>query len=301
MPGKKINLSQGEFNEDNAIVVGGNLVDIGTRVVKWYEHFGFDGYTKERVTFDEEDRRTGKVVSRTIKGPRYSKRKTRLRDKSGLGNIRQFFIHHSGGDGKDPENLYNTLYNRRKLSVQHVVEDDGRIYQFNDVADCCWHAGDHNNISTGVECCLYPLAERNPEYYSEERRERTGNLPHSIVNDCIHGKHMRVFAFTTPQIMALAKLAAGTWAALGILSPIGKTEEQMLFRQPPKFPRTWNGKIPRTVAKDAMKHVGLIGHLQCTTRKIDPAGFPWEAFEGIVAERFREFMRNAEQVGGSNG
>jgi hypothetical protein len=299
---RRLNLSSGAFDEGNAIVVAGHLVDIGTRVIGWDDQNGFNGYTRKTVVFKEEDRRTGKVVSKRIKGPRYSRRKGRLgrplgNGVSGLRGIRQFFIHHSGGDGRDPSNMYQTLYNRRKLSVQHATEDDGRVYQFNDVVDCCWHAGKHNGISTGCEACLYPLADRKPDYYSEERRRRTGNLPHRVVEDIIHGKKMRVFAFTDPQIEALARLAAGTWAALGILCPPRKTKVggvplDDFFKSPPVFPRGRYGDIPRTVVANAREHVGLIGHLQCTRRKIDPAGFPWELFESVVADRFREFVDN---------
>jgi len=301
MSDEKLNLSGGDYDEANAIVVAGVSADIGTRVIRWDDPKGFDGYTRQRVEFVEENRRTGKKKRKVIVGPRYGRRKNWLgelfgKNDTAISNIRQFFIHHSGGDGREPSGMYETLYNRRRLSVHFAVEDDGRIYQFNDVADKCWHAGKFNNISVGVECCLYPLADRNPEYYSEKRRERTGNLPHEIVEDIIHGRKMNVFAFTEPQVEALSRLAAGTWAALAKLSPkrggkIGGVPLDDLFKIAPKFPRDKHATIPRTVVQEPKKHVGLIGHLQVTRNKIDPAGFPWEKFEGLVSERFSEFMR----------
>ena len=279
-----------------AFSLGGVLFDIGTKVTKWYEPGGFSLYDTNRVQWEEEDRRTGRRVKKQIAGRRYSKRR------GGLGAIRQFFIHHSGGDGPTPAGMFETLHNRRKLSVHFAVEDDGRIWQFGDGEVCAWHAGSHNPFSIGVECALYPLAEERPNFYGPKRRERTGNLPHQVVEDTIHGRPMRVFTFTEPQIEALARLAAGNWLALLVLRGFDALPLEDLFSssgplaQAPTFPRNQHGEIPRTVYQRHAEHVGLIGHLQCTARKIDPAGFQWERFEGMVAEYYRQF-RGALRLG----
>lgn len=275
-----------KFNVKNAIVVAGAKFDIGTRVFGWRES-GFNGYTKKRVVVKREDRRTGEVKTRVIQGPRY---KTRP---GGLGDISQFFVHHSGGDGRDPANMYNTLYMNRGLSVHYAVEDDGRIYQFNDALDCCYHGGSHNRVSIGVECCLFPLVKNKPDYYSAARRKRLGNLPHRKQVERIHGVKLEVFCFTDPQVDALARLAAGNWLAVQALR--GDLAREC---NAPEFPRTTKGTIPKTVYAKHKEHIGLIGHLQCTRNKIDPAGFPWEQFEDQVHAYYWEFRVAAVTIAG---
>lgn len=273
-------LSGRVFNKKNSIMLCGNAFDIGTRVIRWDEKGGFNGYTKKRVVVTSEDRKTGQVRRKIIQGNRFRDRR------KGVNDITQLFIHHSGGDGRNPSGMYETLYNIRGLSVQFAVEDDGRIYQFNDAVDQCFHAGKHNRISVGVECCLYPDAEKNPNYYSSAKRQaRTGNLRHSIISDTIHGRKRKVFAFTEPQVEALARLAAGTMIAVHI--------EQGRLGAPltPLFPRDASWKIPRTVFNHHMNHLGMIGHLQCTKKKWDPAGFPWEKFEDRVGKIFWRFSK----------
>lgn len=272
----KTDLSGGGYNGDNAISIGGNFFDIGTRVVKWWE--GFNGYDQNRVVIEREDRRTGKIKKRVIRGKRYSKRAL---VGSGLAGVRQFVIHHTGGPLA--RRAFNTLHNNRKLSVHFILADDGTIYQTVDGALCTWHAGKrHNKISLGVECCLYPDAERNPEYYSPARCKRIGMAPHETMEDRIHGVRWEVFAFTDAQIAALAKLVAGSWVALkrsGVKLPDG----------PPTFPRDSQGEITKTVADDPVSWIGMIGHLQITRKKVDPAGFPWASFEQAVAQEFARF------------
>jgi len=64
---------------------------------------------------------------------------------------------------------------------------------------------------------------------------------------------------------------------------------QQMFKMAPKFPRNVNGEIPRKVFGRHADHVGLIGHLQCSKRKWDPAGFPWEEYEQRVGHLFWQF------------
>jgi len=285
----RYNLTGGEFNLDHSIVVDGCAVDVGTRVHTWDHPKGFDGYTTKTCEIVTEDRETGRKRIQVIRGPRYGRRS------KGLASIRQFFVHHSGGDGDGAGNVYRTLYEQRPpgLSCHFVIDDDGTVWQFNDVVDRCRHAGKHNDCAVGVECSLYPLADERPGYYRAERNERTGNLPHEVVEDTIHGRKMRVFAFTNPQVEALARIAAGTW--LGVrrrMEELGMTVPDGLSSAP-LFPRTTQGEIPRTVYRKHRSHTGLIGHLQCSRNKIDPAGFPWAQLEERVADLCAEFEGTA--------
>lgn len=278
------------FNGDNAIVLDGQRYDIGTRVYGWDDVKGYDGYTTERSVVKTVDNKTGKEKRKVIKGRRYGKRRGANPLRKPVDFITQLLVHHSGADRADPSIMYNVLYYQRGLSVHFASEDDERIWQFNDMIDRCFHAGKHNNISIGDECCLWPLADKRPRYYDAKRCERTGNLPHDKGVEIIHGRKINTYKFTQPQLESLARLYAGAWLAVGYQRTQGFTGP---FAEAPKFPRNAQGNIPRTLVPDAKKHVGLIGHLQCTLRKIDPCGFPWEEFEEQTAGHYRRFKRNA--------
>lgn len=258
---------------ETSLVLDGTPYDIGHPVIHWWEPGGFDGYVTERVVVQEQDRKTGKVTAKVIKGPRYSPRK--------LNRVTQFVLHHSGGDGRDPANMYRTLWFQRGLSVQYAVEDDGRIYQFLDARECAWHAGKHNGLSIGVEATLFPIVESDPNYYSPANCAARGNQPHAQRVEVLQGRPTRVYVMPPKQVYALARLVAGTWAALRHSTGLAR------FEQPPKFPQV-GGTIPMSVVDRPLDHVGMIGHLHCTAAKIDPAGFPWAEFQTMVAGIFRE-------------
>lgn len=268
-----VDLEGASFDADAAVTVSGSMFGIGVPVFRWDHPKGYNGYTTKRVEVKDDSRRSSDGI-RVIEGRRYRSRV--------LDQIRQFVIHHTGGDGPNPRNMYETLWNQRGLSVQYAIEDDGRVWQFLDAGDLAWHAGTHNRISVGAECCLYPLVDQRPDYYSPERNKKTGNLPHDIVEDEIHGRKIRVFAFTDLQVESLSRVIAATW--IGLHAATG----HKAFVSPPRFPRR-DGEIPRTVVQNALSHIGMIGHLQCTRNKIDPAGFPWERCEARVCELFVEW------------
>lgn len=277
----QVQLDGCEYDDTSAIQVCGHRWGLGVPVYRWTHPQGFDGYTTRRVEVREDDRRTG-PVTRVITGPRFSARRPEA--------VRQFVVHHSGGDGPNPGTMYDTLWHARNLSVHYAIEDDGRVWQFLDARECAWHAGAHNGISVGAECCLYPLAKERPDFYSAARNAKTGNLPHDVIEDTIHGRRLTVFAFPDPQVESLARVIAGTW--LGLYAATGRPT----FGSSPAFPRDAAGAIPHTVVPAPLEHVGIIGHLQCTTNKIDPAGFPWERCEARVAELFRAWKPRARRM-----
>lgn len=293
----RISLTGEPYNGANAIVVDGVAFDIGTRVIKWWEPDGYGQYETNRSVVKTEDLATGKVKTRVIQGKRYKKRK------GGVAGVRQVFIHHSGADREDPGIMREVLHNQRGLSVQFAHEDDGRIYQFLDAVEAAKHAGKHNQISIGTECCLWPDARKRPNYYSAANRKRTGNLPHKKKTEVLQGMKKQVFCFTGPQVEAVCRWAAGLWVAayalgenqrkgdysVGLGSPV---QLESMFRLPPRFPRNSKGQIPRKVFGRHLEHVGLIGHLQCSPRKWDPAGFPWEEAELRIRDLFWEFVGN---------
>jgi len=278
-------------SDGTSFMLGQRAFHIGTEIVKWNDPGGFNGYDRNVSYLEEvEDRKTGRVKSEKIDGKRYGARS------KGIDGISQIMIHHTGGDGNGAGRVFNTLHNERGLSVHFAIDDDGMIWQFLDCKDRAWHGGKHNNVSVGIECNLYPSADKKPWYYNKDRCERFGNLPHAIGKDVIHGKPMNVFQFTAPQTEALARLSAGIWVALALLCPTpidAKAASRFkALGKAPVFPRTHGRHIAKTAISKPLKHIGLIGHLQATRRKWDPAGFPWDYFEHRVEELHKVFVQN---------
>ncbi len=281
------------MSSDTCISVYGRLIDIGVPVFRWDHRNGFDGYATNKERIEVVDRRTGEEKTKLIRGRRYRKR--------ALKSITQFMVHHSGGDGRTPSGMYETLHNRRGLSVHFAVEDNGHIWQFLDVREAALHGGKHNRISVGAELCLYPTRRKRPDYYSPANCKRRGNLPHEIRREKLQGMSLDVFVMPEPQIQSVTRLIAATWAGLAIESmrggrhPHAQTKAQRMalqerFLQAPKFPRKRNGEIPMAVIREPLKHKGLIGHLHATRRKWDPAGFDWHGVEDGVEPLIEEFF-----------
>lgn len=283
---------------NTSIKVFGCDVDIGVPVFLWDDPQGFDGYSESSVTAYRK-KANGMVMPVTINGRRYSKRaiyggvKTIEKAKQ-LEKIRQFVVHHSGADRQTPAVMYDVLHNQRKLSVHFALEDTGVIWQFLDVSECAWHAGEANISSVGVECCLYPTPDKDPLYYSEERNAKTGNLPHEIIVEKIHGKNVRSFEMTDRQHWALAKLIAGVWHGLDVLANDLGVESK--FSKPPKFPRDANCEIPKKAIPGIVrKHVGLLGHLHISSHKQDPRGLRWQQIEDKVEDYIVERRSGGER------
>jgi hypothetical protein len=269
---------------DCALVVGQQLYGIGRRVVKWYEPGGFNGYITDEVRIQEEDRKTGEVHERVLRGPRYTK------STSGLSS--QIVIHHSGGDGPTPAQMYRTLWYDRGLSVQFACEDTGVLYQFLDAQEIAWHAGAANRMSIGVEAALFPDRAARPDYYFQPAKR--GNYTHLWTHQVIQGVEREVFVMPPPQVEALAVLCAGFWAVQELR--IQATRSPLsTFREAPRFPRV-RGEIPSGVVASALSHTGLLGHFHLSKHKWDPAGLELATFEDEVAQlwaqRFGESKRS---------
>lgn len=269
---------------DCAIVVDQQLYGIGRRVVKWYEVTGFNGYVTDEVRHCEEDRKTGEVKERVIRGPRYGKR--------AKGLASQIVIHHSGGDGPTPAQMYRTLWYDRGLSVQFACEDTGVLYQFLDAQEVAWHAGAANRASIGVEAALFPDRSAAPNYYTNH--ERRGNVAHRWTRQTIQGMERDVFAMPPTQVAALADLCAGFWAVQEIRHQV-EGASSSAFREPPQFPRV-KGAIPYGVVSGALNHAGLLGHFHLTRNKWDPAGLELATFEGMVAQRWAQRFDEPERT-----
>ena len=260
------------------IIVGGRPLEIGATVINWDNDGGFNGYDTSKVTFQEEDRKTGKLVTKTIKGRRYKKTWKRRT----VSNIRQFVIHHTGGFRADA--CFNTLHNRRGLSVQFILGDDGIIYQTLDAVELAWHAGTANGISTGVECVLYPDAAKKPGAYREDRCKRLHLAPHKKIIQTIQGRDRKVYQMPDEQVDALARLVAGVWVARYRFQPSKWTNWK-----PPLFPG--GEDIPTKTIPDALEHDGMLMHYHLSKNKWDAAGIRLREFEILTGNYFRKFIK----------
>jgi len=280
------NKIQPVVNPETSIVFFDELWDVGVRVVKWWEDGGYDGYSTKQAVVTEEDRKTGKVTTRIIKGKRYGG--SFARPRRALRDVTQFVVHHTGG--YLPGVCYNTLHNERKLSVQFILDDKGVIYQTLDAKEIAWQAGGQNRCSIGVECCLYPKAAENPEAYRAEKCKRLGLAPHEIGSCYIQSQSRKVFLMPETQVENLAFLLAGAWFA--------RNRSVGLGDRPPRFPSRYAGEgAPPDVnfSPSHLKHEGLVLHANISPRKWDAAGVDVKRLEARVAEIYAK-----QQEGGLN-
>lgn len=276
----KFNLTEGDFCEETAICVNGNLYDIGVKTVRWDNPKGFNAYSTKPFTTTSEDRKTGKTTQKTVQGKRYQARK------SGLLSINQFMLHHTGGFSVGP--CFETLHNQRKLSVHFILDEDGTIYQTLDVKECAWHGGSHNNQSVGVECVLYPDADNNSGMYSPDRQKKYNLLPHDIIDQYIQGDTRKVFAIPSGQRESLAKLVAGTWVALA-----NELNHNSTFMEPPVFMEDDKGETLMDFSPSAKAHTGMILHANASAEKWDLAGLgDYDEFESEVSKFFFDFQKS---------
>ena len=148
-----------------------------------------------------------------------------------------------------------SVLNKRKISVQFCIDNDGTIYQLADMQHACWHAGKsyHNHNSVGVEIsnAFYPKYQ---SWYSK----RFG--PRPIVSDAVvHGKKLEThLGFYPIQIDALKAL----WKAVADACEI-----------PLEAPMK-NGELDTGMNSDVAsgKFDGFVNHYNITNRKIDCAG-----------------------------
>jgi len=154
-----------EPREGDEIIVAGQFFHTGTKVVLWMDAGGYDAYRVERrfspiAQADWDDTRLHIDPPRTPN--RYGMRADKLNDAE-LERIRgggwdlpllqatvdQFVLHF------DVEGLsracFETLQDKRDLSVHFMLDLDGTIYQTMDLKERARHATSSNNRSIGVE------------------------------------------------------------------------------------------------------------------------------------------------------
>ena len=237
------------------IVIARKKVDIGTRVVLWDEKYGLNGYDTTRYVVKTENRKTGKIKTKIIKGKRYNSRsKIRKVDLNWCKKfVNQFFLHHSGLYRS--RDTYGVLHKERGLSCHFIMDDDGTIYQTLDVKERAWHGGSCNTTSVGIEIDSRASATKFPTAYDKEHQKKYRVGPRKIRIDNIHNINIKGYDYSDGQYNALIKLTNGLCKELNINKD---------------FPRGVDGKIVKGVIKSPTKFNGIMCHYHLTDNKIDP-------------------------------
>jgi N-acetylmuramoyl-L-alanine amidase len=286
------------------IVVAGQFVHTGTRVVLWMDPGGYDAYRVERrfSPLNKSDWDTSQAEVRELTSPnRYNLRRDNLTPEE-LERVRgggwdlptvqrvvdQFVIHFDAcGTSRQ---CFNVLQDHRDLSVHFMLDLDGTIYQTLDVKERAWHATSSNSRSVGIEIAnigAYGVNEKNPlgDWYAPDSNGQTritipdkfgdgglrtpGFIGHPArarpITGIIQGQELVQYDFTQEQYRALARLTA---ALCHVLPKIACD-----------YPRDGHGKLLlQKLPADELKHYqGVLGHFHIQTDKVDPGpAFNWD-------------------------
>ena len=286
------------------IVIAGQFVHTGTRVVLWMDPGGYDAYRVER-RFSPRDKSSwedSKNANKDLSSPnRYNLREAGLteeeieRVRGGgwelplLQRVVDQFVIHFDACGTSRQ-CFNILHDHRGLSVHFLLDLDGTIYQTLDVKERAWHASRSNSRSVGVEIAnigAYAVNQQNPfsEWYRQEpggctritipTRFGDGGVrtrgfvgrpdrPEAIRGN-IQGQPLTQYDFTPEQYAALIKLTA--------------TLTKVLPRINCEYPKDPAGNfIPHKLPDDQLEaYQGVLGHFHIQSDKVDPGpAFQWD-------------------------
>jgi N-acetyl-anhydromuramyl-L-alanine amidase AmpD len=286
------------------IVVAGQFVHTGARVVLWMDPGGYDAYRVERrfSLLDKADWETSHTEVKDLDMPnRYNLRRHGLTDEE-IERVRgggwdlpllqrvvdQFVIHYDVcGTSRQ---CFKVLHDLRDLSVHFMLDLDGTIYQTLDVKERAWHATSSNSRSVGIEIAnmgAYGVNGKNPfeQWYAKEPNCQTRiTIPPQLgdggirtkgfigrparpepVTGIVQGRELIQYDYTPEQYEALIKLTAALCKAL----PKIKCD----------YPRDATGKLILQKLPEAELEAcqGIIGHFHIQTNKVDPGpAFQWD-------------------------
>ena len=293
-----------EPRKGDEIVVAGQFVHTGTRVVLWMDPGGYDAYRVERrfSPLDKSDWETSQAEVRGLNGPaRFNLRNSGLsrdeieRVRGGgwdlplLQRVVDQFVLHYDVCGTSRQ-CFKVLHDMRGLSVQFMLDLDGTIYQTLDLKERAWHATSSNSRSVGIEIAnmgAYPANGKNPfaEWYTKDSNGQMritiparygdgGILTKDFVGHparpepitgTIQGQESVQYDFTPQQYQALIKLTATLCKAL----PKIKCD----------YPKDAAGNLVTKRLPDAelKAYEGVMGHFHIQTDKVDPGpAFQWD-------------------------
>ena len=297
------------------IVLAGQFVHTGTRVVLWMDPGGYDAYRVERrfSPLEKSGWEASKDEVSALTSPnRYGLRRSGLTDAQiervrgggwDLPTLQQVvdqFVIHFDACGTSRQ-CFKVLQDSRGLSVHFMLDLDGTIYQTLDLKERAWHATTSNSRSVGIEMAnvgAYGPDEKNPfdAWYAQEPDGRTRiTIPETYgeggirtgdfvgrparpqpVHGLVQGRDLVQCDFTPQQYKALIKLTATLCKAL----PKIKCD----------YPRDAAGKlIPQKLPDaDLRNYEGILGHFHIQADKVDPGpAFQWD----YVIRRVRHELR----------
>jgi N-acetylmuramoyl-L-alanine amidase len=290
------------------IVVAGQFVHTGTRVVLWMDPGGYDAYRVERrfSPLERADWEHSREDAKELTSPnRYNLRRSGLTpdeiervrgggwDLPTLQRVVDQFVIHFDVCGTSRE-CFRVLQDVRDLSVHFMLDIDGTIYQTLDLKERAWHATTSNSRSIGIEIAnmgAYGLEEKNPfaEWYAHDSNGQTRiTIPSARgdggvrtkdfvghparpepVRGIVQGQELLQYDFTPQQYRALTKLTTA------------------LCRTFPKlhcdYPRDTTGELlTKKIPDDELKkYQGVLGHYHVQTNKVDPGpAFQWDKVIG---------------------
>jgi N-acetyl-anhydromuramyl-L-alanine amidase AmpD len=286
------------------IVLAGQFVHTGARVVLWMDPGGYDAYRVER-RFSPLERSSWeasrKEVSTLTSPNRYGLRRSGLTDAQvervrgggwdlpALQQVVDQFVIHFDACGSSRQ-CFKVLQDERDLSVHFLLDLDGTIYQTLDLKERAWHATTSNSRSVGIEIAnigAYGPGEKNPFeawYAKDPSGQIRVTIPPSYgdgglraadfifrparpepVQGVIQGREFLQYDFTPEQYQALIKLTATLCKVLPKINC--------------DYPKDAAGELIREKLPDAglMHYQGILGHFHIQTDKVDPGpAFQWD-------------------------
>lgn len=285
------------------IVVAGQFVHTGTRVVLWMDPGGYDAYRVER-RFSPIEKSNWADTQAEVKGltpNRYNLRRDGLTtneiervrgggwDLPTLQKVVDRFVIHYDVCGTSRQ-CFKILQDVRGLSVHFMLDLDGTIYQTLDLKERAWHATASNSRAVGVEIAnmgAYPVNETNvlSEWYQTDSNGQTrltipaqfgdgglrtkGFVGHPARNQpvvgVVQGETLMQYDFTPEQYQALIHLTA----TLTKVFPKIKCD----------CPRDASGKVLEQIMPEPelQNFQGVLGHYHVQTNKQDPGpAFQWD-------------------------
>ena len=286
------------------IVVAGQMVHTGTRVVLWMDPSGYDAYRVERrfAPFEKSSWEASAAEVKDLTSPnRYNLRKgdlteaeiERVRgggwDLPTLQRVVDQFVLHYDASGTSRQ-CFKVLQDLRDLSVHFLLDLDGTIYQTLDLKERAWHATSSNTRSVGIEIAnvgAYGPSGRIPfeSWYAKGSNGQARlTIPSNFgdgglctknfvghparpepVRGMVQGKELVQYDFTPEQYQALIKLTA--------------TLCQVLPRIKCDYPRDAAGELIRHKLPDPELNEfhGVLAHFHIQTNKVDPGpAFQWD-------------------------
>ncbi|MCB1118551.1 MAG: N-acetylmuramoyl-L-alanine amidase [Chlamydiia bacterium] len=297
------------------IMVAGQLFHTETPVILWTDPGGYDGYRVERrfVSYDHSSWETSQKENKELKTPN----RFGLRN-DGLTPIQQEAVRGGGWDlntlKKSIDQLvlhydtcglsqlcFQTLHDKRGLSIHFMIDLDGTIYQTLDVKERAWHASKANGRSIGIEIAHIGAYAANDlttlnRWYKKDPHDRvTLTIPpevlhtglrttqfkpiparNQLIKGDIHNKTYFMYDFTQEQYNALIKLSA---TLCNIFPQIKCT-----------YPRNHQGYLLTTALTPyQFTHFkGILGHYHIQTNKIDPGpAFQWDTLLNGIKKHLR--------------